>query len=195
VIEAHSSRSRVHSCIHGSAVRKTTTRLADGRELIYYDTLATTHRNGEDLRPSESSRLVSELRYDPMLDSWVMYASHRQERCYLPASDDCPLCPSKADHLTEIPEPDYEVVVFENRFPAPTRGSPAALSLEGATRDKSPVETDLAPMGPLFRRRPAGRCEVVCYTADHDAAFAQLAPERGQPIVRRADRPYVRALA
>jgi UDPglucose--hexose-1-phosphate uridylyltransferase len=104
-----------------------------------------------------------------------MYASHRQDRTYLPAAEDCPLCPSTEDRLTEIPEADYEVVVFENRFPAlaPTVG-------EGAGGEAGARAGRLeGPVVELWAERPgAGRCEVVCYTADHDAAFYELKPEQ-----------------
>ena len=35
-----------------------------------------------------------------------------------PPTDECPLCPSRDGHQTEIPSDDYDVVVFENRFPS-----------------------------------------------------------------------------
>jgi UDPglucose--hexose-1-phosphate uridylyltransferase len=126
-------------------VKKTSRRLADGREIVYYDESPTHERNAEDTRDLPARSASTELRYDPLLSTWVMYASHRQDRTYLPAADACPLCPSKPGHPTEVPEADYEVVVFENRFPALT--------------------------GP-------GRCEVVCYTADHGSSFAKLSLER-----------------
>jgi UDPglucose--hexose-1-phosphate uridylyltransferase len=126
-------------------VRKTSRRLADGREITYYDAVTTAERNAVDGRDLPPLTVETELRYDLLLRSWVMYASHRQTRTYLPAADDCPLCPSRPGHPTEIPEADYEVVVFDNRFPA----------LSGN-----------------------GRCEVVCYTSDHNSSFAQLSPER-----------------
>ena len=126
-------------------MRKTSRRLADGREIIYYDAVTTAERNAEDGRDLEPLAASTELRFDPLLRTWVMYASQRQDRTYLPAADDCPLCPTRPGHPTEIPEADYEVVVFDNRFPALTG---------------------------------RGRCEVVCYTSDHNSSFAELSPER-----------------
>lgn len=126
---------------------RTRTRLADGRELIYYDAAPGAARDAVDRRRLEPTHPHSELRYDPLLDQWVIYAAHRQERSYLPAAADCPLCPSRDGRTTEVPASDYEVVVFENRFPA--------------------LAADVG-----------GRCEVVCYTSDHDASFAELSPER-----------------
>jgi UDPglucose--hexose-1-phosphate uridylyltransferase len=126
-------------------VRKTSRQLADGREITYYDAATTAGRNAVDTRDLPALHVETELRYDLLLRSWVMYASHRQARTYLPAAGDCPLGPSRPGRPTEIPEADYEVVVFDNRFPA----------LSGK-----------------------GRCEVVCYTPDHNSSFAQLSPER-----------------
>src|SRR5439155_880903 len=82
-------------------------------------------------------------------------AAHRQSRTFLPPSDECPLCPSRPpDRLTEIPAADYDVVVFENRFPS------FSHRVEGVDQ-------------------PAlGRCEVVCFTSDHDSAFSRLTPAR-----------------
>jgi UDPglucose--hexose-1-phosphate uridylyltransferase len=126
-------------------VRKTSRLLADGRHITYYDAVTTAERNAVDNRDLEPLSATTELRYDRLLRNWVMYASHRQSRTYLPAADACPLCPSRPGHPSEIPEADYEVAVFDNRFPALTN---------------------------------EGRCEVVCYTSDHNSSFAKLSPER-----------------
>ena len=125
-------------------MKKTTTRLADGRELIYYDSADAVVRDAVDLRPLEPVATDSDLRADRLLGDTVAIASHRQGRTYHPPADECPLCPSREGRLSEIPASDYEVAVFENRFPS-------------LTGDK-------------------GRCEVVCFTSDHDASFASLSP-------------------
>jgi UDPglucose--hexose-1-phosphate uridylyltransferase len=146
------------------SVKKTTTRLADGRELIHYDSRADAVRDAVDARPLPERRPVNEIRYDPLRGEWVALASHRQERTFLPPADLCPLCPTREGRPTEIPDSDYEVVVFENRFP----------SLAGLP---GPAETGLAE-GLFSRAHGAGRCEVVCFTDDHEASFADLTPER-----------------
>jgi UDPglucose--hexose-1-phosphate uridylyltransferase len=62
---------------------------------------------------------LSELRWHPLREEWVTVAPWRQDRTYHPPADHCPLCPTKPGHLeTEIPEPDYHIAVFENRFPS-----------------------------------------------------------------------------
>lgn len=124
-------------------MKKTSTRLSDGRELIYYDRDDSRERDAPDPRPADQVATASEVRRDPLLGDFVAIASHRQGRTHLPPADACPLCPARpGGHQGEIPDSDYDVVVFENRFP----------SLSG----------------------PTGRCEVVCFTSDHDTSFAGL---------------------
>ncbi|MFI9005179.1 galactose-1-phosphate uridylyltransferase [Streptomyces sp. NPDC053541] len=134
-------------------MQKTTTRLADGREIVYYDTggAASGHAAAVDRRDLDPVVSASEVRHDPLLGEHVAIASHRQGRTYHPPADSCPLCPTTDAWLSEIPAADYEVVVFENRFP----------SLSGAN----------------------GRCEVVCFTSDHHASFAELSEERAALVL------------
>jgi UDPglucose--hexose-1-phosphate uridylyltransferase len=139
-------------------VRRTRTELSDGRELIYYDSDGAPRRIGHDARVIGPRSDVPELRHDALRDEWVSVATHRQERTFLPADDACPLCPSRDGAPTEIPAPDYHVVVFENRFPS-FDGPPSAIGEPGSL---------------LERRDAAGRCEVVCFTSDHDGSFAAL---------------------
>jgi UDPglucose--hexose-1-phosphate uridylyltransferase len=62
---------------------------------------------------------VSELRFDELRAEQVDYAIHRQERTFLPSREHCPLCPTRpGGEPTEIPLPAFEIVVFDNRFPA-----------------------------------------------------------------------------
>ncbi|MFJ4522906.1 galactose-1-phosphate uridylyltransferase [Streptomyces sp. NPDC088810] len=132
-------------------MKKTSTRLADGRELIYYDLRDDTVRDAADRRPLDRTVTTSEIRRDPLLGDSVAVASHRQGRTYHPPADECPLCPTHGDRLSEIPDSSYDVVVFENRFP----------SLAG----------------------DSGRCEVVCFTSDHDASFADLSEEQARLVL------------
>lgn len=99
-------------------MKKTTTKLADGRELIYYDLDDSTDREAFDQRPPKPVQTRPELRLDRATGDWVAIASHRQGRIHHPPADACPLCPSRAGGHSEIPAADYEVAVFENRFPS-----------------------------------------------------------------------------
>jgi UDPglucose--hexose-1-phosphate uridylyltransferase len=62
---------------------------------------------------------VSDLRFEELRGEEVTYAIHRQDRTFLPAREHCPLDPTKpGGEPTEIPFPSFEIVVFDNRFPA-----------------------------------------------------------------------------
>lgn len=99
-------------------MKQSTIRLADGRALTYYDERDDVVRDQIDRRELPPPAPSSQLRHDPLLDEWVAIAAHRQSRTFLPPTDECPLCPSSADHSSEIPAPDFDVVVFDNRFPS-----------------------------------------------------------------------------
>lgn len=150
--------------------RKTRIQLADGRELIYYDEDPVAQRATVDLRDLPATIVHSEVRMDPLREEWVIIASHRQGRTHLPPVESCPLCPSTPRRRTEIPSADYDVVVFENRFPSLTNRSQGDVAPEGAD--------DI-----VLRRAGTGRCEVVCFTSDHDASFASLSLERIRTVV------------
>lgn len=112
---------------------------------------------------------MSELRWHPLLKEWVITATHRQERTFHPPPEYCPLCPTRPGGLeTEVPEPDYQIVVFENRFPSLLRTPPP------------PAVSD-TPFSPV---RPAeGVCEVVLYSSDHNATLADMPLERIEQLV------------
>jgi UDPglucose--hexose-1-phosphate uridylyltransferase len=146
---------------------RTETRLADGRALYYFDS-APVVRDAVDTRDLPTTTTSSEIRWDPLLDQWVVIASHRQGRTFLPPADQCPLDPSRDGRQTEIPDDDYEVVVFENRFPSLSTGAVLGADPDGLD-DHDPLST---------RRAGIGRCEVVCFTSDHSASFSSLSPAR-----------------
>ncbi|MEO6505364.1 MAG: galactose-1-phosphate uridylyltransferase [Terrimesophilobacter sp.] len=157
------------------ALRKTTRHLADGREIIYFDSSAITgafpaERTVPDRRALPVITVHSELRLDRLLDEWVIVASHRQSRTYHPPADQCPLCPTTDANHTEIPERDYQVVVFENRFPSLASGTP-------------PLPNHVAGSALTTLRPGVGRCEVVCFTSNHDGAFWRLPAAQARLVV------------
>src|SRR5215468_1474292 len=182
-------------------------RLADGREIIYYDESPGLGRGkAPDLRPlgyrpdgpsaaagadaPGANLSPSGLRWDALAGEWVIIAAQRQDRTFLPPPEECPLDPSRDGRLTEIPAHDYDVVVFENRFPSLRgAGDPSAATglLPARPLPGGPLETAGVP------GRPAtGRCEVVCFTSDHDASFASLSPRRVRTVLEAwADRTTV----
>ena len=108
-----------------TVVKTTHALLADGREIIYFDESEGATRELTDRRDLPAFGLRPTVRYDAVLDEWVGVADFRQDRTYLPPDDQCPLCPSTAARLTEIPASSYDVVVFENRFPSFAFGAAA----------------------------------------------------------------------
>ncbi|WP_443020127.1 galactose-1-phosphate uridylyltransferase, partial [Sinomonas atrocyanea] len=150
------------------APRITPTRLSDGRELLYFDDPGTPPRTPvADRRGLTHRAAPGELRYDELSGDWVAVAAHRQSRTHLPPAEACPLCPTTASNASEIPEPDYDVVVFENRFPS-----------------LGPDTAVVSPTLPWGHTVPAvGRCEVVSFTASHTGSFAQLPYERARTVV------------
>jgi len=112
---------------------------------------------------------VSELRWNPLLGEWVATATQRQGRTFLPPDDYCPLCPTKPGGFpTEVTESDYDIVVFENRFPSLKK-----------TPDPPVVESS-----ELYPVRPSqGVCEVVLYSPNHSSSLAQEAVEQIHKLV------------
>ncbi|MBV8542044.1 MAG: galactose-1-phosphate uridylyltransferase [Pseudonocardiales bacterium] len=166
-------------------VRITRTRLADGRALTYYDdrepyVSGAATRTLDDPRDLSPSQALPTMRLDVLTGEWVVLAPHRMGRTHLPGTRGCPLCPSRDGAMTEIPARDYDVVVFDNRFPA--LGSP----LHAAAAAVPPL-VDGDPLWP--QRQAIGRCEVVCFTSEHDSSCAGLTPSRAATVIEAwADR-------
>ena len=141
--------------------------LADGRELLMFALPGHTPAPVPDRRPlPERGDQQSQLRFDRQTGQWVIIAALRQDRTYKPPPEACPLCPGPSGLISEIPAPDYDVAVFENRFP----------SLSGAA--DAPFDLPLRPgtsAGDLFQSAPGhGRCEVICFSSDHIGSFSGL---------------------
>ncbi|WP_051866836.1 galactose-1-phosphate uridylyltransferase [Corynebacterium atypicum] len=152
-------------------MRVTRTRLSDGRELIYFDLPGAPERTAPDERGLEATRTESVLRRDPLTGERVIFAAHRQNRTFLPPANQDPLAPTlPGSHPSEVPEQDYQVVVFENRFP----------SLSMAVPDVAETVDGEALMAQAAAR---ARCEVVCFTPDAAGSFAQLDLERKRLVI------------
>lgn len=135
-------------------LRRRLVRNGDGRYVVVYERAPVARPRSE---TRERARLraehaMSELRWHPLLREWVTVAPWRQERTYHPPAEHCPLCPTRPGRLeTEIPEPDYHIAVFENRFAA--------------------------------YQGQQGRCEVVCYTPDHESSLGAQPVEQVRDLV------------
>jgi len=93
---------------------KESARLADGREIIYYDESPGLGRDkAPDRRPlgyqaagpgepgtDAGEPSPSGLRWDALAGEWVIIAAQRQDRTFLPPLEECPLDPSREGRLT-----------------------------------------------------------------------------------------------
>lgn len=150
----------------------TRAKLADGRELLFFSLPGRRPAPVADRRPLPArDPEQSQLRFDKSTGQWVIIAALRQDRTYKPPADQCPLCPGPTGLTSEVPAPDYDVVVFENRFP----------SLSGAV-DRAPAPT-LSP-GEGFLSAPGhGRSEVICFSSEHTGSFAELTLPHARLVV------------
>jgi UDPglucose--hexose-1-phosphate uridylyltransferase len=149
---------------------------------MYFGAIPERPADYPDRRQLAAVPVQSQARWDRLLGEWVVIAGHRQDRTFQPADDQCPLCPSTAGSHTEIPAPEYEVVVFENRFPT-LKTAQTATGIgdqpNGAgwhpAAASAPTAAD-SQLSLLSSRSAAGRCEVVCFSQHHTASFADLSP-------------------
>ncbi len=113
---------------------------------------------------------MSEMRWDPVRQEWVIMSKYRMDRTFLPPKEYCPLCPTQNSNIpTEISRNDFEIVVFENRFPSFSM-SPASPAVEGT---------------PIYQVEPGvGNCEVVVYTPEHQGSLATLSKEKVINLIR-----------
>ncbi len=146
-----------------------TSTLADGREILYFDEVARPHTE-TDTRPLTPRSLedTGEVRYDALHDEWIAVAAHRGNRTYLPPADQCPLCPSQPGRPSEIPASEYDVVVFENRFPS----LGPAVGIVPPSQGWGSSSTGF------------GRCEVVAFTSEHEGSFGTLSVDRAHTVLQ-----------
>ena len=129
----------------------------DGRELRLYSRTPIT---GDITAPSpfaDALHANPHLRWHPLRGEWITYAGYRQTRTFLPPPEYNPLAVTLSDdNPTELPVGDWEVAVFDNRFPS--------LSLEAHD----------APALIVPSQPATGKCEVVVYTQDANASLGTL---------------------
>ncbi|NLK37900.1 MAG: galactose-1-phosphate uridylyltransferase [Epulopiscium sp.] len=105
---------------------------------------------------------MAELRWNPMIQDWVMIASHRQARPQMP-KDWCPFCPGSQ----KVPD-TFDVLKYDNDFPALSQAPPPP----------DDVATN------FFRTAPAyGKCEVILYSSEHTVTMPQLSDQHMKKLV------------
>ena len=188
----------LHAETLGAGVVKRPTRLADGRELIYYDdpeTMLGPDRaiDARDLAPRPDT---ATMRRDVLTGDWVSIAAARQNRAFLPPAHLDPLAPQTPTNPSEIPSL-YDVAVFENKSPsfgpalAVAHGDAPAGPLGEALVGTDPPRNldDLVAPGLGRTRTSVGRCEVVCFSPEHSGSFGSLSATRARTVIEAwADR-------
>lgn len=107
---------------------------------------------------AEALAAAPHLRWHPLRGEWVTYAAYRQGRTFLPPPEYNPLAVTVDPAApTEVPDADWDVAVFDNRFPS--LGGPPNL----------PVPSLIVPTAPA-----TGHCEVVVFTKDVQASLGAL---------------------
>lgn len=132
-------------------------RKADGRLLCLYGHAPHEGQVLEELlRPGT---MPGELRYDPLRNTWAIYAPHRQTRTFQPASAEDPLAPARAGTPpSEIPFEDFELAVFENRFPS--------------------LSSNIGELSSWASGPATGHCEVVVYTKEPVGSLSTVSQTR-----------------
>jgi len=174
----------------GAGVVKRSTRMADGRELVYYDDPDTTlgPDRGVDIRPAEARPDTATMRLDVLTGDWISVAAARQNRVFLPPANLDPLAPQSPTNPSEIPSL-YDVAVFENK--SPSFGPALAYAHGDAPQGVNPPRglDDLAALGLGRTRTSVGRCEVVCFSPEHSGSFGTQSVTRARTVIEAwADR-------
>ncbi|MGW4371465.1 galactose-1-phosphate uridylyltransferase [Nocardia takedensis] len=164
-----------------SGIVKRATKLADGRDLFYYDDADTTLGPDRrvDSRTLDPRPGTAVMRQDVLTGEWISIAAARQNRVVLPPSDRDPLAPQTADNPSEIPD-RYDVAVFENR--SPSFGPALPQHVTGEPPAPSGLE-DTTALGIGRERRAVGRCEVVCFSPAQRGSFGTLGESRARTVI------------
>jgi UDPglucose--hexose-1-phosphate uridylyltransferase len=136
---------------------------------------------------AEPLNASAHLRWHPLRGEWVTYAAYRQGRTFLPPPEYNPLAvTTDPANPTEVPAGQWDVAVFDNRFPS-------LSDAEGA----APPPQLIVPTAPA-----QGHCEVVVFTQDpksslgalplpHIDLLMQVWGDRTQRLAERAAIQYV----
>lgn len=159
-----------------TGVTRHTARLADGREIIYFDDADTClpAERRVDERMLDARPATATMRHDVLTGDWVSVASARNNRVFLPPAHLDPLAPQTPDNPSEIPD-QYDVAVFENRSPSfgPDSSGPLPPQQRGFELSAPAV----------------GRCEVVCFSPESTGSLGSQSVSRIRTVIEAwADR-------
>ena len=156
----------------------------DGRCLTLY---ANHPLNGNTTAPSPSAQPLHaspHLRWHPLRGEWVTYAAYRQNRTFLPPPEYDPLeVTTDPAQPTELPNSDWDIAVFDNRFPSLMSGTVALPELTVPTAPAS------------------GHCEVVVFGRDqtplgsrplvHIELLLEVLADRTRVLAQRPNVKYI----
>ncbi len=104
---------------------------------------------------------MNELRWNPLLGTWIMVATARQNRPHMDENF-CPFCPSSGNVR------DYDVLKYDNDFPALMVAAPKIKKIKSV----------------LYKNEMAyGKCEVILYSPDHKANLFELSDTHIEKII------------
>ena len=107
---------------------------------------------------------MSELRFNPLINDWVMINSNRQARPNMPKGY-CPFCPGSG----KVPD-SYDVLKYDNDFPALSQNPPPIDETMGGSR--------------LYKAEPMyGKCEVILFSPEHESSICEFTTEHIRKIV------------
>jgi len=139
----------------------------DGRSLWLYGRQPVTVQGPIPSPSPDPVHATPQLRWHPLRQEWVIYAAHRQNRTFLPPDGYNPLAPTTdPEHPTELPQGEYDIAVFENRFPSLSLSAPEPAPLPGV-----PLEPG------------TGACEVVVFTQDPTRSLHELSVEHVKLLI------------
>jgi UDPglucose--hexose-1-phosphate uridylyltransferase len=113
------------------------------------------------------------MRLDSLTSEWVSVAAHRHARAFLPPANQCPLCPTTDENLSELPD-RFDVAVFENKSPSFGPELLTAVDLDFASVDGLELGAT---------RKSVGRCEVVVFSPEHLGSLGALPVERVKTVI------------
>ena len=118
--------------------------------------------------------MVHEIRWNPLINQWVIVAGHRGKRPWRPSEKEfkCPFCPGSPE--TEK-YGSWDVLVLPNKFPA---------------LKPSPPEPTHPPKGLFKARKALGVCEVLIETPEHEGDLCDLSLEHMRKVVEAFTMEY-----
>ncbi|MFM6939199.1 MAG: galactose-1-phosphate uridylyltransferase, partial [Rhodoluna sp.] len=157
------------------ATTKRSTRMSDGRELIYFDDAGSSlpAERKADMREAAPRPAVAEMRLDSLTGDWISVAAARHNRAFLPPAHQCPLCPTTEANLSELPDV-FDVAVFENKSPS---FGPDLAEVD----DENYAVVPNLKLG--SKRASIGRCEVVVFSPEHLGSLADQPVSRVRTII------------